>query len=174
MRLSIIEKNKFIHHIQDLLQASSVNEMKQYIQHGTTTTFTHCLVVAYYSYWLSLHLPFKFDMRSIARGALLHDFYLYDWHIPDPTHRLHGFYHPSFALTNARRYFNINLVETDIIESHMWPLTITKIPKRKEAFLVCMIDKLCSLAETLHIPILPEDYHHIHHLIPEYSESTFK
>ena len=38
-----------------------------------------------------------------------------------------------------------------IIETHMWPLTITKVPRSKEAFLVCFVDKIMALAETLKI-----------------------
>ncbi len=158
MKLSPIEKMLFIADLQDLLQSEHIYKMNLYIQHGKTTTFTHCLVVAYYSYWLSLHLPFHLDRKSVARGALLHDFYLYDWHIPHESHRLHGFYHPGFALKNAKRYFNLNDTETDIIKNHMWPLTLTSMPHNREAALVCIVDKICSLAETLHISILPKDY----------------
>jgi uncharacterized protein len=162
MKLSSKEKENFIIHIQDLLQSKQVHEMKKYIQHGNTSTFHHCLLVSYYSYWMSLRLPVRFDTRSIARGALLHDFYLYDWHIPDKSHKLHGFVHPRFALKNARQYFPLNSLEKDIIESHMWPLTLTKIPRSREALLVCLMDKYCSFAETFYIPIIPKDYRDIY------------
>ncbi|MDF2537796.1 MAG: hypothetical protein K0S76_817 [Herbinix sp.] len=168
MKLSNKERENFINYIQELLQSKEIHEMKKYIQHGNTTTFHHCLLVAYYSYVISHRLPFHFHTKSVARGALLHDFYLYDWHIPDKSHRLHGFIHPGVASKNANQYFNLNKLELNIIESHMWPLTLTKIPKSREALAVCLIDKFCSLAETLYLPILPEDFQDIYKSLPEY------
>jgi len=140
--------------VEDLLAADCVQEMQQYIQHGDTTTYTHCLAVAYYSYRLSRILPVKVDIRSVARGALLHDLFLYDWHIPDQSHRLHGFYHPGFAYANAAKYFDLNNIEADIIRKHMWPLTVTRVPRCREAVIVCLVDKFCSFFETigLHYP----------------------
>jgi uncharacterized protein len=161
MKLSITERKEFLQHLNGLLSNEKVLEMNQYIQHGNTTTFTHCLVVAYYSYLLSLRLSLPLDRRSLVRGAMLHDFYLYDWHVPDKSHKLHGFVHPYFALHNAHKYFKLNKIEADIIEKHMWPLTLRKLPSHKEAILVNLVDKYCSLLETLYLPITPKDYKHI-------------
>lgn len=157
MHLNKIEKNEFIHYIQDILQSQQFQETKNYCQHGHTSTYTHSVLVSCYSYWLSLRLPIHFDSKSIARGALLHDFYLYDWHIPHKSHKLHGFSHAGVALNNANIYFELNRTEKAIIKCHMWPLNITKIPRNREALLVCFVDKFCSFAETFHIPLLPED-----------------
>jgi len=151
MKLTLLEKIYFKSCITDLLESERVQEMRQYIQHGSTTTYSHCMTVAYYSYWLCLRLRLKVDISSVIRGALLHDFYLYDWHCPDNSHRLHGFCHPSKSLANARLYFELTPLEEDIIEKHMWPLTVTKLPKYKEAFVVCFMDKVCSTAETIHL-----------------------
>ncbi len=157
MNLSKKDRRFFIINIRELLKNEQLFEMNQYIQHGSTTTFTHCLIVAYYSYMIALLLPLKFDTRSLIRGAMLHDFYLYDWHIPHKSHRLHGFKHPNFALCNACRHYKLNFIEKDIIKKHMWPLTINNIPLYRESLLVCLIDKICSLAETLHLPIVPKE-----------------
>ena len=165
MSLSISEKKIFIQIIQQLLDTKQLYDMSNYIQHGNTTTFTHSLMVAYYSYELALYLPFDYDIASIVRGAMLHDFYLYDWHVPDKSHRFHGLIHADFALRNARRHFKLNQIEEDIILKHMWPLTFRKIPRYKEAFLVNFIDKICSLGETLYIPIITNKYHNLMKLL---------
>jgi uncharacterized protein len=154
--ITLEEKREFIVTVRELLQVEQVQEMNQYLQHGNTSTLTHCLIVAYYSYRLALLLPMRFQYKSLIRGAILHDFYLYDWHIPDKSHKLHGFVHPHFALSNAKRYFNLNFIEEDIILKHMWPLTLRNAPCCRESFLVCIVDKVCSLAETLYIPIQPK------------------
>jgi uncharacterized protein len=154
--ITLTEKRVFISIIKELLQVQQVLEMHRYIQHGNTSTLSHCLTVAYYSYRLALWLPMRFEYRSLIRGAVLHDFYLYDWHIPDQSHRLHGFVHPRFALKNARRFFHLDPIEEDIILKHMWPLTLRTFPACRESLLICIVDKLCSLAETLYIPILPK------------------
>jgi len=156
MKLTDEEMAYFFVIIYELLQHEKLQEMKKFIQHGRTTTFIHCITVAYYSYWLTRKLRWRMDYKSLIRGALLHDFYLYDWHIPDKSHRFHGFIHPVLALKNSRKYFKLNKIEEDIIEKHMWPLTLTRIPRFKEAALVCLIDKYCSLAETFHMSLLPK------------------
>lgn len=117
------------------------------IQHGDTTVLLHCLAVAYFSLRLAKLLRLKCDQRSLVRGALLHDYFLYDWHVPDPSHRLHGFHHPGVALKNAQEDVALSKTERDIIAHHMFPLT-ARPPKSREAMLVCLVDKGCGLYET--------------------------
>lgn len=147
MKLKDREEKEFLCHIEDIMSHSEVKKMKQFMQHGTTDTLTHSYTVAYYSCWVCYRLGIKSDIRSIARGAMLHDFYLYDWHVPDKSHRLHGFFHPAKSLKNAEHHFELGDLEKEIIETHMWPLTIRKIPKSREALIVCFVDKICSLVE---------------------------
>ena len=46
--------------IKDLVNHPVVLEMKNYIQHGTTTCYQHCLNVAYYNFRLCKFLGFLF------------------------------------------------------------------------------------------------------------------
>lgn len=150
MKLKAGEQAYFEAYVKYLLSTYNIiYEMNKYIQHGTTTTYDHVLAVARYSYLLSCRLPFSFNTDSLILGAILHDFYLYDWHENDKTHRLHGFYHPGKALINANKYFQLNKIERDIISKHMFPLTITKVPRYRESVIVCIADKIVATKETL-------------------------
>ncbi len=127
-----------------------IQEMKNYIQHGHITTYEHCERVTELSFLLNRRFRLKADEERLVTGAFLHDFYLYDWHHDDDgSHRLHGFFHPAKASENAKKYFGINNDVAEIIQHHMWPLTISKIPRSREAWIVCMADKLISTRETI-------------------------
>lgn len=136
----------------DILKSRNFIRTKEYIQHGNVTVNAHVMNVARYSVALSERLHISCSKRELVRGALLHDYFLYDWHIPDKEnpHNLHGFYHPGVALRNAAREYELTEREKNIIERHMWPLTVVP-PACREAWIVTAADKWCSLMETLHM-----------------------
>lgn len=141
----------YIELVRDLLEHPSVRQMEQYTQHGTTSCLRHCIHVSYLSYlYCREH---GLDARAAARAGLLHDLFLYDWHTyrRQKGERLHGFEHPRKALENAEQAFSLSEKEKDIILRHMWPLTITP-PRSREAYVVVMFDKYCSLMETFRRP----------------------
>lgn len=147
--LKFLEDKEYESYIDDLIHSEVVLSMKKYIQHGTTTCLDHCINVSYYGYRLAK--AWHLDAKAVARGALLHDFFLYDWHLQKakwPLHKKHGFTHPQIALENAEKYFNLTKKEKDIISKHMWPLTIFHIPRYRESFVVTLADKYCSVLET--------------------------
>ncbi len=139
-------------HASDILVSEHFNSLKNYIQHGNVTVYEHCLHVALCAIKLGRGLGVKCKERELVRGALLHDYFLYDWHnadAPENTHpKLHGFYHPGIALRNATRDFTLTEREKDIIRKHMWPLTVNP-PRCREAWVVCLADKYSSTLETL-------------------------
>jgi uncharacterized protein len=136
--------NEYISCIEDLIQDEVIDSLNGFIQHGSVTCFDHSLSVSYYSYVVCrlLHL----DYRSAARGGMLHDLFLYDWHKTKLIGGKHGFTHPYTALKNAKEHFPINKMEKDIIIKHMWPLTIL-LPRYKEAYVVSFVDKYIALLE---------------------------
>lgn len=130
--------------VADLLSEDLVLSMAQYIQHGDVSCLDHCLQVSYGSFKIGKKLGL--DYRSMARGGLLHDFFLYDWHITKTEEGLHGFVHAGIALRNASKHFELNNLERDIIAKHMWPLNL-RPPKYKESLWVCLMDKYYATLE---------------------------
>ena len=137
----------------DIIQSKNFNRTKFHVQHGDMTVNSHCMNVAKYSLAISDKLAkmgISCKRNELVRGALLHDYFLYDWHKGAFTRDgLHGFSHPVTAERNARNTFPLTVKERGIIINHMWPLTLTRLPRSKEAWLVCWADKYCSLKETL-------------------------
>lgn len=131
--------------VSDLINHEVVQSMENYTQHGDTSCLAHCLFVSYTAYRICKLMGL--DYCSAARGGLLHDFFLYDWHENNQNEGLHGFSHPGIALRNAERYFYLNELEREIIRKHMWPLTVIP-PKHTESYVVLMVDKYCAFMET--------------------------
>lgn len=130
-----------------VLSGSRMAEEAAYVQHGDTSTLSHSIAVAYYSLAFARAFRVRCDERSLVEGALLHDYFLYDWHdhetAPDSWH---GFTHPRHALDNAERDFRLTEVERDLIVHHMFPL-VPVPPRHREGAIVCLVDKACSLYE---------------------------
>lgn len=148
MKNNIDTFDEFVEIITPLLQEPKIIKMNEFIQHGDTSCLMHTLSVAYYSFNLAKKWRLKIDEKSLVRGAIFHDYFLYDWHDRSIRPRFHGFKHPLIALNNAERDFDLNKIEKDIILKHMFPLTFLHMPKHKESFLVCLADKIVTLKET--------------------------
>lgn len=132
----------------DIIRSPLFIRETEYLQHGNVTVYAHSISVAFFALVIVKKLHLSLNERSLVRGALLHDYFLYDWHIYDKSHRLHGFIHASRAKKNAERDFNINPLESYIIERHMFPLNI-KPPMKKEAVVVTIADKIVAFRETI-------------------------
>lgn len=136
----------------DILDSENFQRTRNHIQHGTIPVHRHCIDVANQSIRISKWLGIPCSQRELIRGALLHDYFLYDWHDKSRENyqKLHGFYHPGIALKNAEKEYQLSLREKDIIKKHMWPLTVVP-PMCREAWIVTTADKYCSLLETLRL-----------------------
>jgi len=141
-----IDIQEFLDIIKDIIENSSVISLKEHLQHMESSRYEHCYEVAYYTYKITKKL--KLDYISATRGAMLHDFYFYDWRNKgvDGQKRFHAYRHPRIALNNANENFELNEIEKDIILKHMWPLTI-RFPRYFESFIVTLVDKYCATKE---------------------------
>ncbi|OZG59672.1 phosphohydrolase [Bifidobacterium myosotis] len=138
-------------HGREVIEHSHMEIERLCYQHGNVTTFAHSVRVACLAVWMAdrAHLWHRVDLRSLIRAALLHDYFLYDWHDWDNgEHRWHGFTHGHAALVNALKDFTLNDIERDSIEKHMFPMTPVP-PRYIEGYLVTLADKLSATRETL-------------------------
>ena len=98
----------FINIITAAAAHSRLSKTALFIQHGSTPCLLHCIAVAYYCYRLAEHFKLlKSHEAELVRGALLHDYFLYDWHKKDDGHRWHGFRHGKTAARNAKRDYRL-------------------------------------------------------------------
>lgn len=133
--------------VSDLLESDVVQSMQEFNHHSHVTTLEHSQHVSYYSFVLAKRL--KLDSVSAARGAMLHDLFLYDWHEKQDPKLVHTFGHPKIALANAEEHFELNEIEREMILMHMWPMVDTPgLPKHKETYLLAAVDKFCAVGET--------------------------
>lgn len=134
----------------DILGSQGMLLSQSFRQHGDVSVALHCFFAAVVCVRLARALALRVDTQALVRGALLHDYFLYDWHDPDPSHRLHGFRHAGFALRNAGRDFSLGPIERNMIASHMFPMNLV-LPRFRESLLLCLADKICSFCETFHL-----------------------
>lgn len=114
------------------------------IEHHGITRYEHSLKVSYYSYKIAkfLHLNYK----EVARGGLLHDFFLSEEERDTKERFISTFTHPKKAVSKAKSYFDLTEKEIDMIRSHMFPINLS-IPKYAESWLVNIVDKFVGMKE---------------------------
>lgn len=126
-----------------------IYRLQKHYSHHTRSLYDHSVLVAYCAFKMGKRL--SLDVESIVRGALLHDFFLYDWHIEGKKHpkklfKKHGFTHAKKSYINASFFFQLNVVEKDIILKHMFPLNI-RSPLYIESWLVNVVDNIITFRE---------------------------
>ena len=132
--VKLSEKNQHLFNLvlSELEEKGNLAREKKAIQHGSTTVYEHSVGVAGASLMLAEIFHIKVNEKALVRGALLHDYFLYDWHEKDDAHKWHGFHHANTAWKNAMRDLpDLNEVEQDMIRCHMFPLNVVP-PKYKD------------------------------------------
>ena len=135
-------------HGKDILDNDNFKSEKRFIQHGDVSVYEHSINVCVFCLKIARLIGLPIDIRSLVRGSLLHDYFLYDWHDTDKSHRLHGFTHASRALKNALSDYELNDIEKNMIFCHMFPLNF-RIPKYRESVILCIADKVVATLETI-------------------------
>lgn len=128
--------------IKDIISNDEYQKLKGFSHHGGSSRFDHCIKVAKASFYIASF--FRLNSREAARGAMLHDFYLYcNGHGKIIEHLK---VHPGNALAHARKSFELTAREEEIILCHMWPLA-GKLPKYPESYIVNITDTICAFKE---------------------------
>lgn len=136
---------KYFSIVSDILEHPEFQKLKEVRHHGINR-YDHSLRVSYYSYMIAKSL--RLSPEEVARGALLHDFFLEDSEVFDSKKDRAGIlvHHPKYALENASRYFTLSEIEKDIILTHMFPVS-PMVPKYIESWLVDLVDDIASVYE---------------------------
>lgn len=142
----MIDEKAYREALDEMLRDPELQKMKQYYQHGGNT-YAHSVQVAEAALKIARVLPFHVKEKDLARGAMLHDFYLYGTNDMTFTAYQHGTRHPRISYENASRHFDLTDTEKDIILSHMWPLNFTRPPRCRESVVVTLADKYCATRE---------------------------
>ncbi|MDO4614991.1 MAG: HD domain-containing protein [Lachnospiraceae bacterium] len=145
--------------LRKLTRDPRIRRMKQYQQHTISNTFDHVCHVARMSRKIQKKLRLSLSEAELLRGAMLHDYYLYNFRENPIGPYAHGTSHAQIAAENADRDFHLTEKEKQIILSHMWPLNLTRIPRCREAWVVTAADKICAFQEMILHRHFDEDLH---------------
>ncbi len=130
-----------------ILDSDDMQREKDFLQHGDTSVYWHSVRTAIWCIRIAYFFRIPIDMESLIRGALLHDYFLYDWHEKDHP-RAHAVRHAGYASKNAARDFGINEIERNMIRSHMFPLSYV-VPRYRESVILVFSDKISTVIETV-------------------------
>ena len=148
MKITIEEKNRLEDIYQAFLHDEKIIRMKDISMHRGSNCYLHSFKVAKHAIKKSLNRK-DVNLEVVLLGAILHDYYLYDWRKDRSKLKKHGKNHPNIAIENAVKDFNISEEVKKVIKSHMWPLNIKDYPNSKEAKIVSISDKAVTIGEFL-------------------------
>lgn len=133
--------------LSEWTERPEIQLLKQIPQHKGSNTYAHCVNVACEAYRMAKQLKWDIDIEALIKGALLHDYYLYDTETMPYSDYRHAMLHPKLAAANAEKLFPLSDKERNIILSHMWPIPGAPLPRSKEAWLVSAADTVCAWRE---------------------------
>ncbi len=140
--MSLTKTSEFNEIINDIINKQEFEALKDELHHGVSR-YHHCLRVAKGTYLLTK--KFNLDYERATRAALLHDFFTNEdtkEYKAVTTLKIH----PDVAVINAKKYFDIDKMQENVIASHMFPICKVK-PKYKEAWITSCVDKAVAAYE---------------------------
>ena len=148
MQITDEQKEKLENLYQSFLNDEKILRMKEISMHRGSNCYEHVFKVAKKAIKKSLNRK-NVNLEVVLIGAILHDYYLYDWRKNKELLKGHGKNHPDIAINNAVRDFGINDEVKKVIKTHMWPVNIKAYPNTKEAKIVSISDKAVTIGESL-------------------------
>ena len=143
-----MKNSEFYSMIGDILRSPRFRSMKRYRHHVRSNAYEHSLKVAYLCYCHHKRFGGRIPIEEFVRGALLHDYYLYDCHDPRRSYRGHLAKHPAQAWRNAvRDYPKLTETQRDMIRHHMFPISPFCPPRTAAGWLVCFYDKVAAVSD---------------------------
>ena len=136
----------------DILASKEFKKARRQIHHHRTTVASHSVRTAIAGLKICLALRkigINVDTRMVVRTALLHDLGMVG-----RNERYRNNYeccvkHPENSASISKQICpDLDEKSLAAIESHMWPLS-TRIPRTKEALVLCMADKVSSVEDLI-------------------------
>ena len=149
MNISPERKQKLEETYRYYLHHEAILKMKDVPAHRGSNTYIHTFRLAKEIMKKAVKSRRNLDLENLLIATIFHDYYLYDWRTTKDRPHPHGKYHPHIAAMNAKRDFNIPDKAIEMMETHMWPFNFFRIPKGKEAKLLCNVDTWVALKECL-------------------------
>ncbi len=136
------QKNEFEIIIKDIIENPNFKELDNETHHGISR-FGHSYRVAEGVYKITKKLHFHY--KEATRAALLHDFY-FNYQLEENGEVKNLIEHQNMALLNASKYYDLNDLQKNMIESHMFPMSKV-FPKFKESICLTLVDKVVAIYE---------------------------
>ena len=148
MKITEKEKQELEEIYQRFFHDEKIQRMKSIPMHRGCNCYIHSFRVARRAIKDALRHR-KVNLKNILLGAILHDYYLYDWRVEHSRKKHHTANHPKIAIENASTDFGIGDEVKAIIDSHMWPMNFKIFPKTKEARITGNADTIVATREVL-------------------------
>ncbi len=137
---------------KDILDSKEFLQATHQVHHLSTSVANHSILTAKIGLKICDRLKNRgitVDERKVVRIALLHDLGMLGRRHRYKNNFECGYYHPLNSAVSAQKIWpDIDPASINAIKSHMWPLSLS-FPRSKEAFILCLADKLASVKEKL-------------------------